>query len=482
MGKKQKFKDISKKKGNNKDTIFSIKKTIKIDFIANKRLKSKNIYQRKKLNPSSKIFIPKKYSQLPLNTSFNSSLINKSKPKVLNSIIYDTVNDKIIIPKWMSTTTQNMENSSERFNSEITDYINYIVPSNFALTKRTYTIELLTHIIEKYNPNWKVILYGSFSQNISTIFSDLDFAIYNNQSFSSGDTFQLFYIMNILSNEGFSQDIEFINANCPILRGTCINTGINFDICFNKRSSGIKAIELVRNVVDNNTIIKQAVIFIKILLKIKNLNETFTGGMCSFLVFHLVYYFYTVYINQNKKENEKDNNKKRDCDNSFSKKKTTENNFSKEIIDINEQSEKETLNPDDINNINSDINSEEKTSGSFGVDKRCGKNIFNNSEGDIKIGDFLLAFFKFYGFEFDYKHYGFSLNGKNFGQTFKKMKGYQENCVSVESIEQEEIDIGIKCFNYDKIVDLFQRTYFKIKMERDSNIFSILNSLEFPCE
>ena len=34
----------------------------------------------------------------------------------------------------------------------------------------------------------------------------------------------------------------------------------------------------------------------------------------------------------------------------------------------------------------------------------------------------------------------------------------------------------------DKIVDLFQRTYFKIKMERDSNIFSILNSLEFPCE
>ena len=482
MGKKQKFKDISKKKGNNKDTIFSIKKTIKIDFIANKRLKSKNIYQRKKLNPSSKIFIPKKYSQLPLNTSFNSSLINRSKPKVLNSIIYDTVNDKIIIPKWMSKTTQNMENSSERFNSEIADYINYIVPSNFALTKRTYTIELLTHIIEKYNPNWKVILYGSFSQNISTIFSDLDFAIYNNQSFSSGDTFQLFYIMNILSNEGFSQDIEFINANCPILRGTCINTGINFDICFNKRSSGIKAIELVRNVVDNNVIIKQAVIFIKILLKIKNLNETFTGGMCSFLVFHLVYYFYTVYINQNKKENEKDNNRNRDCGNSFSKKKTEANIFSKEIFDINEQSEKESLSQDDINNINSDINSEEKTSGSFGVDKKGGKNIFNNSDGDIKIGDFLLAFFKFYGFEFDYKHYGFSLNGDNFGQTFKKMKGYQENCISVESIEQEEIDIGIKCFNYDKIVDLFQRTYFKIKMERDSNIFSILNSLEFPCE
>ena len=60
------------------------------------------------------------------------------------------------------------------------------------------------------------------------------------------------------------------------------------------------------------------------------------------------------------------------------------------------------------------------------------------------------------------------------------MSGYQENTISVESIEQEEIDIGIKCFNYDKIIDLFQRTYFKIKMERDNGAFSIITLLEFP--
>jgi DNA polymerase sigma len=196
--------------------------------------------------------------------------------------------------------------------------------------------------------------------------------------------------MNILSNEGFSQDIEFINANCPILRGICVNTGFNFDICFNKRS-GLKAVELVKNVVDNNAIIKQAVIFIKILLKIKNLNETFTGGMCSFLVFHLVYYFYTVYISKNKID-KNCYNKNKDCDNnSFSKKKSEKNILNNKTIDINEQ---EQINLDEINTKSSDINSEENT-------------IFNN---DIKIGDFLIAFFKFYGFEFDYKHYGFSLN------------------------------------------------------------------------
>ena len=145
----------------------------------------------------------------------------------------------------------------------------------------------------------------------------------------------------------------------------------------------------------------------------------------------------------------------------FSKKKSEKNNiFSKEIIEINE------LGVEEINTKSSGINSEKKA-------------IYNN---DIKIGDFLLDFFKFYGFEFDNKHYGFSLNEKNFGQTFKKINGYQENSISVKSIEQEDIDIGIKCFNYDKIIDLFQRTYFKIKMERDNNIFSILNSLKFPSE
>ena len=99
---------------------------------------------------------------------------------------------------------------------------------------------------------------------------------------------------------------------------------------------------------------------------------------------------------------------------------------------------------------------------------------------DIKIGDFILSFLKFYGFEFDHKHLGFSVNQKNFGKTFTKINGYEEDTISAESIEEEEFDVGIKCFNYYKIVELFERTYFKIKIERDSNIFSILKSLEFP--
>lgn len=483
MGKKQK-KNISKKNHNN-DTLFSIKKTIKIDFISNKKQKNKNLYQIKNLNPTSKIFIPKKFRQL--NSSFSNPLINKSRPIPIKPIINS--NDNQNIPKWMSHATKNLENSYERFNQEIIDYVNYVVPHNFSLIKRQYTVELLTHIIEKYDPNWKVILYGSFSQNISTIFSDLDLAIYNNKKFSSGDFFKLFYIMNVLQEEGFSQDIEFINARIPILRGTCINTGIKFDISFNKRS-GLKAADLVRNIIDSNLIVKQAVIFIKILLKINDLNETYTGGMCSFLVFHLVYYYYTVYIKQIK--NEKDNNNDKNVNSLFNFNTDNKNSkyyensiLTKEIIDNEEDEyEKGNKNMEEFHSNSSDFTTEESSFWIISDNNKNNeqKNIRNCFEEEIKIGDFLLGFLKFYGFEFDYKHYGFSINEKNFGKTFQKVNGYQESSISVESIEEEEIDIGIKCFNYDRIVDLFQKTYFKIKLERDSNIFSILDSLEFPCE
>ena len=478
MGKKQKNKDVSK---NNKheETIYSIKKTIKIDII---KKKSKKHPHKNKLSLNSKIFFPKKYKQIfqkPLNAN-NSIILNSSlsvSPKINN------------VPKWMSRETQNIQNSYERFNKEITDYVDYIIPHELSLIKRQYTIKLLTHIIQKYNPNWKVILYGSFSQNIATVFSDLDFAIYNNIKFSSGDFFKLFYIMNILQNEGFTQDIEFINARIPILRGTCINTGINFDISFNKRS-GLKSADLIRNIVDKNKIIKEAIIFIKILLKENNLNETYTGGMCSYLVFHLVYYSYSVFLNKMKNEKIKINNSISSYD-SISNKNTIcteDNDFSKDNIIINERNKKDNINFDlnssEFKNVCSDINLRENDICSINdnIKKIDNKNIIKNSlnENDIKIGDFILFFLKYYGFEFDYKHIGFSVNEKNFGQTFEKVNGYQESTISVEGIEEEEVDIGIKCYNYDRIIDLFQRTYIKIKMERDNGVFSILSTLKFP--
>jgi DNA polymerase sigma len=36
--------------------------------------------------------------------------------------------------------------------------------------------------IQKYSPSWQVTLYGSFNQNLSTVFSDIDMAIHNKKN------------------------------------------------------------------------------------------------------------------------------------------------------------------------------------------------------------------------------------------------------------------------------------------------------------
>ncbi len=471
MGKKQRNKDSSKQ-SQQKGTTLSLKKTIKINFISRK-LRSKKNKSKQKLNQNKK--------NKHLNSTFPTPDNN------INPVLFNL--PKKDVPKWMKQETINIKNPYNRFNSEINDYVFYIIPNGFSIIKRKYTIELLTHIIQKYHSDWKVVVYGSFSQNTSTVFSDLDLAIIDNNKYYSGDMFKLFYIMNILQKEGFSKDIEYIEAKVPILRGVCNSTGVSIDISFNKKS-GFKASEMIRNIVDKNLIIKQAVIFFKILLIINNLNETYTGGMCSFLLFHLVYFFYIIFTRKNGNEKENNiiiNNDKilgQDFINNFNinnnKNKNRDNSLmSKNNTNI-EENEKCTL---DSSEYNSNNNLCSFNNGNNILINNYEKNDelnINEKMNDIKIGDFILSFLKFYGFEFDHKHLGFSVNQKNFGKTFQKINGYEEDTISAESIEEEEIDIGIKCFNYYKIVELFERTYFKIKMERDSNIFSILKSLEFP--
>ena len=86
-------------------------------------------------------------------------------------------NDEQKEPEWMKPETKNIKYINKRFHAEIIDYVNYITPNDESLTLRQKTFELFKNIVQKYKPDWKVYLIGSFSQNLSTLYSDLDFLI-----------------------------------------------------------------------------------------------------------------------------------------------------------------------------------------------------------------------------------------------------------------------------------------------------------------
>ena len=287
------------KKGNFKKNIPSVNKSKKLNNkFFQKQKKNKHKKHKNNNNGNNFNFIKKNNISNNSNFTFNiNNIKNSQNPFIFNTFCNnkkekEKEEDK---PEWMSAETKKIQNINSRFNSEIYEYVNYIIPKNYSLSQRQNTKQRLINIIRKYQPQWKIILFGSFSQNTSTVFSDLDFSIISNvDSSRKKDLNELIYIMKILRNEGFSRNIRLIRARVPILKATCSLTGINVDISVN-RDNGYKAVKIIRNILAKYKVLKPTIIILKILLKKNNFNDAHTGGMSSFLLFHLVYFFYLTY-------------------------------------------------------------------------------------------------------------------------------------------------------------------------------------------
>ena len=442
-------------------------------------------------------------------------------------------------PIWMKIETQAITNSSERFGKELMDYYYYIIPQNWSLSERQNTILNLTNIIKKYNPNWKVLLFGSFSQNLSTVFSDLDFCIIdNNENCSSRkrDINKLFNLMKILKREKFYSKIILIKARVPILKLVCKENNINIDISMN-HINGCQTGLLIRKILEKNFFLKPIIIILKVLLKMNDLNEASSGGMSSFLLFHLVFFYYNKYkkeineknifnqmINFNFNQEEKEykllcedisnNSNGNDINMELSSFDSNSNLKSINSYDNSTYSSKTVLSTFDEDNSNNSENNLTKNNSNGAQSKTTSKCINENdnlyignnndsnidyisesmystkssnkhekSNDEINLSEFLLSFLKFYGYDFDYENLGFSINKNNFCITFFKIERTDMECgngLCVESLQDKGVNVGKICYNYRKIVNLFKETYEKIKIEIKNNTCSILKSLGFP--
>ena len=80
----------------------------------------------------------------------------------------------------MSEDTKNAMMHEKRYNKEISDYVNYITPKEEMIINIEKTINILKKSFENQYPEWEICTFGSYKQNISTIFSDLDITINTN--------------------------------------------------------------------------------------------------------------------------------------------------------------------------------------------------------------------------------------------------------------------------------------------------------------
>ena len=409
---------------------------------------------------------------------FGNNIDNKEQSDN-NTFIFEPTknNNEKDIPDWMKPETKEIENKNTRFHEEILDYVNYIIPNKESLKKCQETINLLTKIIQKNKPEWKVVLFGSYSQNIPTIFSDIDILIiYDfNKDFEMKEMYNL---MNILKNEGFCDKIRLVKARVSIIKATCNITGINVDISMN-RENGCHAAGVIKKIIKKYKILKPSIIILKILLQKFNLNESHSGGMNSYLLFHLIYFFF---IHKFHKENIEEKNEYLPNNKISKENDSNKNNIDKQEI-VNSDLNNDLKLDENNNDNNSDKNNDEYSKDDNNILINNYKEKENNITYEMNIGDFILLFLKFFGYEFDYKNNGLSLNDDNFGKIFNKNERTDikyNNNICVESIQEKGKDVGKSCYNYEKIVNLFKAVYDKVNSEMQKNSCSILQSLGFP--
>ena len=292
---------------------------------------------------------------------------------------------------------------------EILDFYKFIQLTDTEIKLRNKTFNEIKDVIELNFPNYKCSLYGSFITGLSLPNSDIDILITRKDEEKEKINLQknLLEIYTILKQKNIFTDLEMINAKVPIITGLYISTKIHVDISLFKKN-GVDAAEIINKIIAIYPEIRPLMLLIKYVIRQRNLNQIYTGGISSFIIFTLLYY----YIADSRKIIESE---------------------------INNNGEKERL---------------------------------------LTLGHLLVGFFNFYAFEFRYEKFGISISN---GCHLYKREDEAKYILSVKNFEDESQDMGVNCFNYSKILDVFKLAAERLNYA-EKNVVSYLKEFIFPDE
>ena len=330
-----------------------------------------------------------------------------------------------------------LEKELQRFrllHSEIIDYAHKVQPQGVELSLREKTIQLFSGIIYMEFPQWTVYIFGSYAQGTQTIYSDLDFVVFKSKEETISDFDMLQQIRSQLWKKHFACRMRIIPAKVPIIKVMCQRTGINMDISVN-RNNGCEAAMIINNRLKEIPMLHPIILLLKMLLRKNNLNEPHTGGMSSFLLFSLVFFYFQRMVK---------------CHGA--------------ILEI------------DPDTTDSSIRAEDKN-------QRGYKLLIDVLGGLMNYGRFLTGFLKYYS-TLDYEHHTISLRNGGIFIERKPIENDDEEeyndsstYLSVENFQDKNLDIGKSCFNFICIRDVFQKALTLLEQAIASNDKSILSSL-----
>lgn len=193
------------------------------------------------------------------------------------------------ISPWLSENTKKIENFACFLHSEIIDFSLYIQPSEKESNSKKQTFEKLKNILEEKIEGAELKIFGSFASTLSLKNGDIDLALVH-PSFNSKKLMKFAYLV-IKSHEVNYDSVELIkNAKVPLIKFRDCIGNCEIDLCFNE-SGGVDDLSFIHRVVSTYSEVRHIFLLMKLFLRERKLNNSFFGGMGSFLLFCMVYYF-----------------------------------------------------------------------------------------------------------------------------------------------------------------------------------------------
>jgi non-canonical poly(A) RNA polymerase PAPD5/7 len=244
-------------------------------------------------------------------------VINKYKKNPYNKIVEVSKNYKTDFNPshkypWLDKSKNKNLFGTLKLHYEIIDFYNFIKPTKAEKENREKIFNKIKKIIQNEYENSKVILYGSCSYGLNLPESDMDILIiineddikkniksHNNNNFNNKTKNEI--ILQNLSNKfleskNFSY-VEVIRARVPIIKCTFKTANLNIDISLNYKSA-LKSKLLTNQILSSYPFMRPLIYVVKYFLRQKNLNDSHTGGLSSFSIFNMIY-FYILYYYKN---------------------------------------------------------------------------------------------------------------------------------------------------------------------------------------
>ncbi|CAA9990000.1 nucleotidyltransferase, putative [Plasmodium knowlesi strain H] len=190
--------------------------------------------------------------------------------------------------------TEKVRKEKEKFN-----YLGYLEYACFYILEwltPTKEEKLLKHksllklevVVKSLFPKAKMEPFGSFVTGLSIPGSDLDVCFLN---IPLEDLDALLLIAYALVKLDMVTDIRLIkDARVKILKYTDKETGVQVDVCTNQLSSR-QTTDFIKSKMEKYIYLRPLVILLKFFLNTRNLNETYIGGIGSFMLCCMVLHF-----------------------------------------------------------------------------------------------------------------------------------------------------------------------------------------------